>query len=163
MAGVPILPVGFDFKTKQVVLGELLYPGTDEEADFKRSLLSIPALPENTRRKISGTCRIRPIRSYRPYRSVCMHSLTYVRPPRVVGGNNVRQQPFSRHLAAGVIQPYKRIPRFCRLMISSLRQKHFILKRPNWYTAKPSAHCSFHPGWSGCGSFRFVRNDNSGC
>ena len=37
MAGVPILPVGFDFKTKQVVLGELLYPGTDEEADFKRS------------------------------------------------------------------------------------------------------------------------------
>ncbi len=38
MAGVPILPVGFDFKTKQVVLGELLYPGTDEEADFKKIL-----------------------------------------------------------------------------------------------------------------------------
>ena len=35
-ANVPILPVGLDFKNKTLVIGELLYPGNDEEADFKK-------------------------------------------------------------------------------------------------------------------------------
>lgn len=37
-AQVPILPVGLDFKNKEVVIGELLYPGNDEQADFKKIL-----------------------------------------------------------------------------------------------------------------------------
>ncbi len=35
-AHVPILPVGLDFKNKELVIGELLYPGNDEEADFRK-------------------------------------------------------------------------------------------------------------------------------
>jgi 1-acyl-sn-glycerol-3-phosphate acyltransferase len=34
-ASVPILPIGFDFSTKEVVIGELIYP-TDETADLKQ-------------------------------------------------------------------------------------------------------------------------------
>jgi len=35
-AQVPILPIAFDFKNKQVVVGEAFLPGDDEGADFKR-------------------------------------------------------------------------------------------------------------------------------
>lgn len=34
-ANVPILLVGFDFRNKEVILGDLLYPSADEAADFK--------------------------------------------------------------------------------------------------------------------------------
>jgi len=34
-AQVPILPVGLDFKNNQLVLGEVLFTGDDEDADFK--------------------------------------------------------------------------------------------------------------------------------
>ncbi|HMO31358.1 MAG TPA: lysophospholipid acyltransferase family protein [Lacibacter sp.] len=37
-AGVPILLSGFDFAKKEVVLGPLIYPSADEEADFARIL-----------------------------------------------------------------------------------------------------------------------------
>jgi 1-acyl-sn-glycerol-3-phosphate acyltransferase len=33
-AGIPILPVGFDFPTKRIVIGELLYPSGNIEADM---------------------------------------------------------------------------------------------------------------------------------
>jgi 1-acyl-sn-glycerol-3-phosphate acyltransferase len=35
-AQVPILPIAFDFKTKQVVVGEAFFTSDDEEADFKK-------------------------------------------------------------------------------------------------------------------------------
>jgi 1-acyl-sn-glycerol-3-phosphate acyltransferase len=35
-AGVPILPIGLDFKNKQLVIGEPFHTGNDEEADFKK-------------------------------------------------------------------------------------------------------------------------------
>lgn len=35
-AGVPILLSAFDFKKKEVILSELLYPSKDEAADFKK-------------------------------------------------------------------------------------------------------------------------------
>lgn len=35
-AGVPIVPIGFNYETKTVVVGELLFPGNDETADLKR-------------------------------------------------------------------------------------------------------------------------------
>jgi 1-acyl-sn-glycerol-3-phosphate acyltransferase len=35
-AKVPIQPVGLDFENKKIVLGEILFPGDDEEADFKK-------------------------------------------------------------------------------------------------------------------------------
>lgn len=35
-AKVPIIPVGLDFENKQVVFGEPLFPGDDEEADYKK-------------------------------------------------------------------------------------------------------------------------------
>ncbi|MEO6683167.1 MAG: 1-acyl-sn-glycerol-3-phosphate acyltransferase [Ginsengibacter sp.] len=35
-AGVPIVPVGFDFENKQVIFGKPLYPGQSEEEDFKK-------------------------------------------------------------------------------------------------------------------------------
>lgn len=34
-AGIPILPVGFDFPTKTVVIGDLLYPGGNIDADME--------------------------------------------------------------------------------------------------------------------------------
>jgi len=34
-AGVPILPVGFDFPTKSVIIGEPLVPGPDMDADLR--------------------------------------------------------------------------------------------------------------------------------
>ncbi len=33
---VPILPIGFDFEKKQVIIGAILMPGDDEEKDFKK-------------------------------------------------------------------------------------------------------------------------------
>ncbi len=35
-AGVPVVPVGFDYKNKLVIIGEAFFPGNDEEADLKR-------------------------------------------------------------------------------------------------------------------------------
>jgi 1-acyl-sn-glycerol-3-phosphate acyltransferase len=35
-AGVPILPVGLDFENKKLIIGEIIFPGDDEAADFKR-------------------------------------------------------------------------------------------------------------------------------
>lgn len=35
-AGVPILPIGFDHENKKVIIGEALFPGDDEAADFKK-------------------------------------------------------------------------------------------------------------------------------
>jgi 1-acyl-sn-glycerol-3-phosphate acyltransferase len=35
-AQVPIFPVGFDFKKKEVVIGPPLYPGQDVDADFEK-------------------------------------------------------------------------------------------------------------------------------
>ena len=35
-AQVPILPIAFDFKTKEVVIGEAFFAGDDEESDFKK-------------------------------------------------------------------------------------------------------------------------------
>ena len=34
-AGVPIVPIGFDYANKLVVIGEAFFPGDDEEADLK--------------------------------------------------------------------------------------------------------------------------------
>lgn len=36
LAQVPIMPVGFDFEIKHIVLGEPLFTSNDEEADFKK-------------------------------------------------------------------------------------------------------------------------------
>jgi len=35
-AGVPILPIGFDYENKQVVIGEAFFAGDDEAADLKK-------------------------------------------------------------------------------------------------------------------------------
>ena len=35
-AGVPILPIGFDYKKKEVVVGEVFFPGNDETADLEK-------------------------------------------------------------------------------------------------------------------------------
>lgn len=35
-AGVPILPIGFDYANKLVVIGEPFFPGDDERADLKK-------------------------------------------------------------------------------------------------------------------------------
>lgn len=35
-AGVPIVPVGFDYENKRVVIGEAFFPGDDEAADLKK-------------------------------------------------------------------------------------------------------------------------------
>ena len=35
-AGVPIVPIGFDYANKRVVIGEAFFPGDDEEADMKK-------------------------------------------------------------------------------------------------------------------------------
>jgi len=35
-AGVPIVPIGFDYENKQVVIGEAFFPGTDEVADLEK-------------------------------------------------------------------------------------------------------------------------------
>jgi 1-acyl-sn-glycerol-3-phosphate acyltransferase len=34
-AGVPILPIGFDYKNRRVVIGDAFFPGEDEAADLK--------------------------------------------------------------------------------------------------------------------------------
>ncbi|MFM7193579.1 MAG: acyltransferase, partial [Bacteroidota bacterium] len=34
-AGVPVLPVGFDFPSRTVVIGQLLYPSGNMEADME--------------------------------------------------------------------------------------------------------------------------------
>ena len=38
-AGVPIVPIGFDYANKLVVISEAFFTGYDEEADLKKSLL----------------------------------------------------------------------------------------------------------------------------
>lgn len=35
-ANIPIQPIGFDFKTKRVVVGELMYPTGDKDKDMKK-------------------------------------------------------------------------------------------------------------------------------
>jgi 1-acyl-sn-glycerol-3-phosphate acyltransferase len=35
-AGVPIVPIGFDYENKRVVIGEAFFPGVDEAADLKK-------------------------------------------------------------------------------------------------------------------------------
>jgi 1-acyl-sn-glycerol-3-phosphate acyltransferase len=35
-AGVPIVPIGFDYENKRVVIGEAFFPGDDEAADLKK-------------------------------------------------------------------------------------------------------------------------------
>jgi 1-acyl-sn-glycerol-3-phosphate acyltransferase len=35
-AGVPIVPIGFDYENKQVLIGEAFFPGDDEAADLKK-------------------------------------------------------------------------------------------------------------------------------
>ena len=35
-AGVPILPIGFDYENKRVVIGEAFFAGDDEAADLKK-------------------------------------------------------------------------------------------------------------------------------
>lgn len=35
-AGVPIVPIGFDYENKKVVIGEAFFPGDDETADLKK-------------------------------------------------------------------------------------------------------------------------------
>ena len=35
-AGVPIVPIGFDYANRLVVIGEAFFPGDDEEADLKK-------------------------------------------------------------------------------------------------------------------------------
>jgi 1-acyl-sn-glycerol-3-phosphate acyltransferase len=35
-AGVPIVPVGFDYKNRLVVIGDAFFPGVDEETDLKK-------------------------------------------------------------------------------------------------------------------------------
>ena len=35
-AGVPIVPIGFDYADKRVVIGEAFFPGDDEEGDMKK-------------------------------------------------------------------------------------------------------------------------------
>ena len=35
-AGVPIVPIGFDYEKKQVVIGEIFFPGDDEAADLEK-------------------------------------------------------------------------------------------------------------------------------
>ena len=35
-AGVPIVPIGFDYANKLVVIGDVFFPGDDEEADLKK-------------------------------------------------------------------------------------------------------------------------------
>lgn len=37
-AHVPIIPVGFDFKTKEIIVGQTLYPGNDFDADMEKIL-----------------------------------------------------------------------------------------------------------------------------
>ena len=37
-AGVPIVPVGFDFERKLVVVGETLFPSSDFEGDMEKLL-----------------------------------------------------------------------------------------------------------------------------
>jgi 1-acyl-sn-glycerol-3-phosphate acyltransferase len=44
-AQVPILPVAFDFKTKEVVIGDVFFAGDDEEADFKKIIAFFSAHP----------------------------------------------------------------------------------------------------------------------
>ena len=43
-AQVPILPIGLDFENKQLVLGEPLFPGDDEAADFKKVIAFFAAI-----------------------------------------------------------------------------------------------------------------------
>jgi len=38
LANVPVQLIGFDFRKKEVIIGELIYPSTDEAADFKKIL-----------------------------------------------------------------------------------------------------------------------------
>jgi 1-acyl-sn-glycerol-3-phosphate acyltransferase len=35
-AGVPIVPIGFDYEHKEVVIGDTFFPGDDEDADLKK-------------------------------------------------------------------------------------------------------------------------------
>jgi 1-acyl-sn-glycerol-3-phosphate acyltransferase len=35
-AGVPIVPIGFDYENKRVVIGEAFFPGDDEVDDLKK-------------------------------------------------------------------------------------------------------------------------------
>jgi 1-acyl-sn-glycerol-3-phosphate acyltransferase len=43
-AGVPIVPVGFDYKNKLVVIGDALFPGDDEAADLKKIIAFYAAM-----------------------------------------------------------------------------------------------------------------------
>ena len=44
LAQVPIMPVGFDFEKKHIVLGEPLFTSNDEEADFKKIIVFFAGL-----------------------------------------------------------------------------------------------------------------------
>lgn len=35
-AGVPVVPIGFDYANRLVIIGEAFFPGDDEEADLKK-------------------------------------------------------------------------------------------------------------------------------
>jgi len=37
-AGVPIVPIGFDYENKRVLIGEAFFPGNDEAADLKKMI-----------------------------------------------------------------------------------------------------------------------------
>lgn len=37
-AGVPIVPIGFDYENKRVLIGEAFFPGDDEAADLKKMI-----------------------------------------------------------------------------------------------------------------------------
>ena len=58
-AGVPILPVGFDFKNRELVLGEPLFAGEDEEADMKNIIAFFSGIqgkkPANDLRHLKNT------------------------------------------------------------------------------------------------------------
>lgn len=43
-AGVPIVPVGFDYENKRVVIGEAFFPGDDEAADLKKIIAFFAAI-----------------------------------------------------------------------------------------------------------------------
>lgn len=38
-AGVPVLPIGFDYKHKLVIIGEAFFPGDDEAADMEKIMI----------------------------------------------------------------------------------------------------------------------------
>jgi 1-acyl-sn-glycerol-3-phosphate acyltransferase len=58
-AVVPILPVGFDFENKKLIIGDLLMPGNDETADMKKLINFFATIkganPDNDLRHLFGT------------------------------------------------------------------------------------------------------------